>query len=139
MCIERRKHYYNSFVAGDKMKDFDFQKRIQDLMQAAGIDSQYDLAKRCGVDRHSVTRWMKPGRVLSYESVCKLCKCFDIRLSQFFEDDFVDRRGDGPTKELRSHWKEMNEWQRRIYVRFGDTAVRLYTQLFGEKDPSSFS
>ena len=142
MCINRRKLIDKHVVMSrKKMQEFDFQKRIQELMDGAGIKTQYELASICGVERPVVTRWMKKGNELRYSSIKMICKAFDITVPQFFENGFVDRRGDGPTKLLRNIWKTMTETEKLIFVKNGKSAVEIFDEVIahGDKDSSFHS
>ena len=133
MCINRRRtiECVKRVFSGEGMiheKPFDVQKRIRDLMDASGISS-YKLARACDVSSSTVTRWLSPDAKLTTESVQKIANAFDLTVAQFFNEEFVDRRGDGPSKRLRVLWKTLTEGERNYLVDTSEvmmTAARPY-------------
>ena len=143
MCIDRRKIKYGMTKVTEgimgKKKEFNFQNRIEELMKATGIKNNYQLSVLCGVDRATVTRWMKPGTQITHENVEKLAKVFNITTPQFYESGFVDRRGDGPSKRLRLLWKSLTERQKDFLVDSGEALMEVAKPYIETQDPSSFS
>ena len=136
MCFNRRKKKYN-FVQTKEGNmangiEFDYQKRIEELMEIGEIESNYELARICSVDRGTVTRWLTPGTKLTPESVEKLSAAFDITLSQFYQMGLVDRRGDAQTKKLRHIWKTLTEREKEIFIEVGKAAVKVTSKFKGK-------
>lgn len=127
-AMDNRKH-----VTG-----FDTAKRIRELMEENG-DSNYDLAERCGVSVSTVSRWQLPETRIKTDSIEKIAAAYDMTLSQFYQSDFIDRRGDGPTRELRKEWKKYNVFQRKIFVAVGKAAVKIIWPMTKEIQNSSLS
>ncbi len=64
--------------------NFDFQKRLYQLMKEKNISSKYQLAKMCGVECSVVSKWFIDGRHLQYDSLCKICPALNISISEFY-------------------------------------------------------
>ena len=117
---------------------FDVQKRIRELMDSTGVTA-YRLAQTCGVSASTVTRWLTPGSKLTTDSVQKIANAFDLTVSQFYNTEFVDRRGDGPSKRLRVLWKTLSERQRNYLVDSSEVLMTVAIPYIGDSNPSSFS
>ena len=119
-------------------KRFDVQKRIRELMDSMGVTA-YKLAQACGVSASTVTRWLNPDSKLTTDSVQKIANAFDLTVSQFYSTEFVDRRGDGPSKRLRVLWKTLSERQRNYLVDSSEVLMTVAIPYIGDSNPSSFS
>ena len=73
--------------------------------------TEYKLAKESGIPQSTISGWYCRNLVPSIGSLEKICKAFDITLSQLFAE------GDTPVtltesqKKLLKHWSKLNEEQ----------------------------
>lgn len=88
--------------------NFDFQKRLNELMKEKNISSKYQLAKLCGVECSAVSKWFIEGRHLQYDSLCKICLALDISISEFFDTNSLIQKGDSLLL-LNNLWYELDK------------------------------
>lgn len=64
----------------------DVLQRILDLRRQRGW-SEYELAKRADVPQSTISSWYKKQMYPSVPNLMKICRGFDITVSQFFLDE----------------------------------------------------
>ncbi len=64
----------------------DVLKRITNLRKERNW-TEYQMAERAGLTQSTVSSWYRKNMVPSIPSLEKICKAFDMTLSQFFADD----------------------------------------------------
>lgn len=102
--------------------DFDFQKRLIELMEERNITSKYQLAKICGVECSLVSKWFIEGRHLQYDSLRRICPALNISISDFFNTN--KRMEDCASNSvLNTLWENLNKDSKRELI---DYANYLY-------------
>ena len=64
----------------------DIQKRIYELMEVRGWTT-YALAEHAGLTQSTVAHTVSKGKIPTIATLEKICKAFEITLSEFFMDE----------------------------------------------------
>lgn len=104
-----------------KQAEFDILAKIQLEKERRGW-SEYTLAKNSGIPQTTISTWYRNDLQPNIASIERVCKAFNMTLSQFFFDE--DDRAVELTEEqkaLLQAWNALNEKQRSSLLRFLET------------------
>lgn len=76
--------------------------------------SEYELAKYSGLTQSTISTWYRKNQTPTIQTLDKICKGFEITLSQFFAegDDTVSLTSE--QKEMLDNWSCLNDNQKQI-------------------------
>ncbi len=74
-------------------------KQLKSYVSASGF-SNSEIARRCGVDRATVGRWLKMGNI-SRNNLIKLCHVLGISEAAFLEEMTISSKGSNDFLEMK--------------------------------------
>lgn len=90
------------------MDEFDVMGRIKELC-ASRSWTYYRLAKEADIPYSSLSTMLHKAYVPSIPSLMKICKGFDITLSQFFSEEDDTAKLTKKQKDCLEHWDQLDE------------------------------
>ena len=89
----------------------DVLNRITELKERRGW-TDYELAERCGLTQSTISAWYRKNYDPTISSLEKVCKAFDMTLSQFFatNDDSVDLTPE--QRNMLENWNALSKKQK---------------------------
>lgn len=90
------------------MDEFNVMGRIKELC-ASRSWTYYRLAKEADIPYSSLSTMLHKAYVPSVPSLMKICKGFDITLSQFFSEEDDTAKLTKKQKECLEHWNQLDE------------------------------
>ena len=78
--------------------------------------TEYELAKRTGIPQPSISTWYRKNQMITIPTLEKVCKAFDITLSQFFDEDEAAGVLTPEQREMLDYWSVLDEEQRKIIL-----------------------
>lgn len=78
--------------------------------------TEYRLAEESGIAQTTISSWFKKNINPSISSLEKICKAYNITLSQFFafENEMIDLTDE--QRKLLDNWNKLNSNQQRIIL-----------------------
>ena len=101
------------------MLKFDVTKRIKDLCNAYSW-TYYRLAKESDITYSTLSAMLNKGTIPSIPTLEKICKGFNISLSQFFAEDESVALMTFPQKEYLARWETLTQENRMCVDKFID-------------------
>lgn len=75
--------------------------------------TEYQLAENSGLPQSTISSWYRKNQIPTISSLEKICKAFNITLSQFFSDDNLEViQITKKQSELIHEWNRLNENQK---------------------------
>ena len=78
--------------------------------------TEYKLAKESGIPQSTISGWYCRNLVPSITSLEKICKAFDITLSQLFSEGETPVTLTESQQKLLKHWSKLNEEQQNALL-----------------------
>lgn len=78
--------------------------------------SEYDLATRSGLSQSTISTWYRKDQVPTIRSLEKICKGFDITLSQFFAEGTDAVFLTGEQREMLDRWSSLSKKQQQLFM-----------------------
>ncbi|RKJ83036.1 XRE family transcriptional regulator [Butyricicoccus sp. 1XD8-22] len=88
---------------------------ISRLRQERGW-TEYELSKRTGIPQPSISTWYRKKQMITIPTLEKVCKAFDITLSQFFDEGENTGILTPEQREMLDHWSVLDEEQQKIIL-----------------------
>ena len=99
------------------MQDFDVVGRIQELCHSRSW-SYYRLAKESGIPYSTLSTMLRKTNVPSVASLIKICRGFDITLSQFFSDQDESVKLTIDQRECLSLWNDLDSSSKELAMTY---------------------
>lgn len=99
------------------MDDFDVMGRIKELC-ASRSWTYYRLAKEADIPYSSLSTMLHKAYVPSIPSLIKICRGFDITLSQFFSEKDDTAKLTNEQKICLEHWKQLDEQSQALALAY---------------------
>ena len=78
--------------------------------------TEYQLAQKADLPQTTISGWMCKKSIPSVRSLEKICKAFDITLSQLFAEGDTTVTLTESQKKLLKHWSKLNEEQQNALL-----------------------
>lgn len=95
--------------------EFDVLDKITQERLARGW-SEYTLAKNSSISQSTISTWYRKNFEPSVASIEKICKGFDMTLSQFFSYDDRNNTLTASQQEILELWALLNDCQKRTII-----------------------
>lgn len=93
----------------------DILKEITRLRMARGW-TEYELSVNSGIPQSTISTWYRKEQQPTIRSLDKICKGFDITLSQFFAEDDEKIKLSDEQKRLFNSWAALSPEQKAIII-----------------------
>lgn len=80
--------------------------------------TEYQLATQAQLPQSTISSWYRKNMLPSLPSLEKICKAFDISLSQFFSSGSDTLVADPEQIEFLNEWSKLTREQRDLILRF---------------------
>ena len=88
-------------------------ERITALRMERGW-TEYEMARRCGLRQSTISNWYKKNRLPRFGSLQKICKGFDLTMSQFFLSETNSMATlTKQQRELLENWIKLSDTQKK--------------------------
>ena len=101
------------------MEDFNVMARIKELCEARSW-TYYRLAKEADIPYSSLSTMLHKAYVPSVPSLMKICRGFDISLSQFFSEEDDTAKLSKKQKLCLEHWDRLDERSQTLALAYMD-------------------
>ena len=101
------------------MEDFNVMARIKELCEARSW-TYYRLAKEADIPYSSLSTMLHKAYVPSVPSLMKICRGFDISLSQFFSEEDDTAKLSKKQKLCLEHWDRLDEQNQNLALAYMD-------------------
>lgn len=78
--------------------------------------SEYELSKNTGIAQSTISTWYRRNQVPTLETLEKVCKGFNITLSQFFSEGEEAMCLTAEQKELLDNWAALTREQQELFL-----------------------
>lgn len=93
----------------------DILKEIEKLRLERGW-TEYEMAKHAGLSQSTISTWYRKQQTPTIHTLEKVCKGFDITLSQFFAEGADAISLTEEQKALLDNWSALNARQRQMIL-----------------------
>lgn len=83
--------------------------------------TEYQLAEKSGLPQSTISSWYRKNMTPSVSSLEKICKAFDLSLSQFFAGDEPCIALDNGQKQLLNKWNTLSPEQKQALLNLLET------------------
>lgn len=94
---------------------FDILKAITEQRSARNW-TEYQLAKKSGLPQTTISSWYRKNLTPSIGSIEKICKAFNMTLSQFFAESDESVELTGEQRRLLEKWNTLSPEQRQALL-----------------------
>ena len=101
------------------MENFNVMARIKELCEARSW-TYYRLAKEADIPYSSLSTMLHKAYVPSVPSLIKICRGFDISLSQFFSEEDDTAKLSKKQKLCLEHWDRLDEHSQNLALAYMD-------------------